>query len=301
MKMATIEREEIDRIKKSMNEHKVKLPDGTLLPRLGQGTWYIGDSSSTAKEEISTLRLGVELGMNLIDTAEMYGDGRSESLVGEAIDGIRDQVFLVSKVYPHHAGLSRIGKICEESLRRLKTDRLDLYLLHWRGNVPLSETIEGMEKLVEEGKILRWGVSNLDTADMKELFRLPNGTHCVTDQVLYHLGSRGIEYDLLSWMRERHLPLMAYSPMAQAGSLREGLVTHPAVIEIAHRHRSNPFQLLLAWCIRNGDVIAIPKASTKKHVLENAAAALIDLTNEDLKRLDKVFFPPSRKMPLDII
>ncbi|UVI30977.1 aldo/keto reductase [Paenibacillus spongiae] len=299
--MATIERKAIDRIQKSLNEHRVKLPDEALLPRLGQGTWNIGDNPSTAQEEISALRFGVELGMNLIDTAEMYGNGRSESLVGEAIEGIRDEVFLVSKVYPHHAGRSQIGKSCEESLRRLKTDRLDLYLLHWRGGVPLSETIEGMEKLVEEGKIMRWGVSNLDTADMKELFRLPDGTHCTTNQVLYHLGSRGIEYDLLPWMREHHLPLMAYSPLAQAGALRAGLVTHPVVSEIAHRHRSNPFQLLLAWCIRNGDVIAIPKASTEQHVLENAAAALIELTNEDLNRLDGVFFPPTRRMPLDIV
>ncbi|MBP1157629.1 MULTISPECIES: aldo/keto reductase [unclassified Paenibacillus] len=293
--------EQIQYINNANAEHQVQLSDGTLLPRLGQGTWYIGDEPSKRKEEIQTLRLGVELGMHLIDTAEMYGDGRAESLVGEAIEGIRDDVFLVSKVYPHNAGLGRIAKSCEDSLKRLKTDRLDLYLLHWRGIVPLSETIEGMERLVEAGKILRWGVSNLDTDDMKELFRLDKGAHCVTNQVLYHLGSRGIEYDLLPWQREFRMPIMAYCPMAQAGSLRKGLIGNPVVKDISERRGITPFQLLLAWCIRNGDVIAIPKASTEDHVLENAAAGCIEWTEEELRRLDEVFPKPSRKVPLDIV
>lgn len=299
--MAAIHPEAIQTIKTKNAKRSVKLKDGTLVPQLGQGTWYIGDEPSKRKDEIATLRLGVELGMSLIDTAEMYGDGRSESLVGEAIEGIRDRVFLVSKVYPHNAGRDRLARSCEDSLKRLKTDRLDLYLLHWRGRVPFSETIEGMEKLVEAGKILRWGVSNLDTADMKELLSLAGGTHCVTNQVLYHLGSRGIEYDLLPWQREHRMPIMAYSPMAQAGSLRRGLVENEVVRTIADRHGIKPLQLLLAWCIRDGDVIAIPKASTEAHVLENAAAGTIPLTEEDLRRLDDVFPKPTRKVPLDII
>lgn len=299
--MSIIEAKERERVKKSLNERRVKLTDGTPLPSLGQGTWHIGDSPATEQEEIAALRLGVELGMSLIDTAEMYGDGRSETLVGKAIQGIRDEVFLVSKVYPHNAGLSQISKSCEDSLRRLKTDRLDLYLLHWRGRIPLSNTIKGMERLVESGKILRWGVSNLDETEMEELFQLSKGSHCVTNQVLYHLGSRGIEYDLLPWMRAHRLPTMAYSPLAQAGSLRKGLISHPVVQEIAAAHRCNPYQLLIAWSIRGGDVIAIPKASTEQHVYENAAAAAIDLTDEDLEKLDEAFPPPSRKMPLDII
>lgn len=222
----------------------VTLPDGTSLPRIGQGTWYMGDDPSKKNEELRALRRGVELGLNLIDSAEMYGDGRSESLVGEAIEGIRDQVFLVSKVYPHNAGRNRIAVSCEQSLKRLKTDRLDLYLLHWRGSIPLSETVEAMEQLVEAGKILRWGVSNLDTDDMKDLFDAARGTNCMVDQVLYHLGSRGVEYDLLPWLRERKIPMMAYSPLAQAGTLRRGLVEHPAVKEIADRHGVKPLQIL---------------------------------------------------------
>ncbi len=279
----------------------VTLPDGTSLPRIGQGTWYMGDEPSKRNEELRALRRGVELGLNLIDSAEMYGDGRSESLVGEAIEGIRDQVFLVSKVYPHNAGLNRISGSCEQSLKRLKTDRLDLYLLHWRGSVPLSETVEAMERLVESGKIVRWGVSNLNTDDMEELFNMAGGIHCMVDQVLYHLGSRGIEYDLLPWLRAKNIPIMAYSPLAQAGILRRGLVGHQAVEDIADRHGVKPLQILLAWCIRSGDVIAIPKASSAAHVEENAAAERIRLTDEDLRKLDEAFPKPTRKVPLDII
>jgi diketogulonate reductase-like aldo/keto reductase len=299
--MAAIDSNEIDRIKNALSKRSVTLRDGTPLPALGQGTWYIGDDPSKKQQEMAALRLGVELGMNLIDTAEMYGEGRSETLVGEAVKGIRDQVFLVSKVYPHNAGLKRIAQSCEESLKRLKTDRLDLYLLHWRGSVPLSETVEGMEKLVADGKIRRWGVSNLDTADMKQLFQAAEGTHCVTNQVLYHLGSRGIEYDLLPWQKEHNMPIMAYCPLAQAGSLRQGLIKSEAVNEIAGRHGISPFQLLLAWCIRSGEAIAIPKSSTEAHVAQNAAAALIELTEDDITRIDEAFPKPSRKLPLDIV
>nr|WP_282727023.1 aldo/keto reductase [Paenibacillus durus] len=249
---------------------RISLPDGATVPRIGQGTWNIGDNASRRKEEVEALRLGIELGMTLIDTAEMYGEGRSETVVGEAVQGIRDKVFLVSKVYPHNAGLKRIAKSCEDSLKRLRTDRLDLYLLHWRGRVPLEETVEGMERLVQQGKIARWGVSNFDTDDMEELFRLARGTHCATNQILYHLGSRGIEFDLLPWQRKRQMPIMAYSPLAQAGALRKGLIQNEAVKEIAAAHGATPLQILLAWCIRAGDAIAIPKASSREHVLQNA-------------------------------
>ncbi|AKG37593.1 hypothetical protein VK70_04265 [Paenibacillus durus ATCC 35681] len=280
---------------------RISLPDGATVPRIGQGTWNIGDNASRRKEEVEALRLGIELGMTLIDTAEMYGEGRSETVVGEAVQGIRDKVFLVSKVYPHNAGLKRIAKSCEDSLKRLRTDRLDLYLLHWRGRVPLEETVEGMERLVQQGKIARWGVSNFDTDDMEELFRLARGTHCATNQILYHLGSRGIEFDLLPWQRKRQMPIMAYSPLAQAGALRKGLIQNEAVKEIAAAHGATPLQILLAWCIRAGDAIAIPKASSREHVLQNAAAGLITLSGKELRLLDEAFPEPARKMPLDII
>jgi diketogulonate reductase-like aldo/keto reductase len=288
-------------IAKVNRANRIKLADGASIPRIGQGTWFIGEKDSRREEEIAALRLGVELGMDMIDTAEMYGDGRSEQLVGEAIKDIRDEVFLVSKVYPHNAGNGRLARSCEESLRRLGTDHLDLYLLHWRGNIPLEETVEGMERLVEQGKIARWGVSNLDTVDMKELHRVAEGTHCVTNQVLYHLGSRGIEYDLLPWHKSRRMPVMAYSPLAQAGTLRKGLVENETVQEIARNHQASPLQILLAWTIRENDVVAIPKASSHDHVVENASAGLIRLTSEDLWKLDDAFPVPGWKVPLDMI
>ncbi|MNO23051.1 2,5-diketo-D-gluconic acid reductase A [compost metagenome] len=277
------------------------LKDGTALTTMGQGTWNMGDNKAARDEEIAALRLGVELGMNLIDTAEMYGEGRSEELVGEAIRGIRDQVFLVSKVYPHNAGLDRITRSCEESLKRLGTDHLDLYLLHWRGKVPLEETVAGMEELVASGKIARWGVSNLDTEDMKELLRIPGGDRCAVNQVLYHLGSRGIEHELRPWQRTHKIPVMAYSPLAQAGTLRKGLAENETVREIAQIHGATPLQIMLAWSIREGDVIAIPKASNRAHVTENAAAAKIRLSDEECWKLDDAFPQPAWKVPLDMI
>ncbi|RRJ66178.1 aldo/keto reductase [Paenibacillus oralis] len=280
---------------------RVRLAGGTEVAALGQGTWRIGDNPRRWGEEIAALQAGVELGMNLIDTAEMYGEGRAESLVGEALKGKRDSVFLVSKVYPHNAGRARIFRSCEESLKRLGTDRLDLYLLHWRGRVPLEETVECMERLAEQGKIIRWGVSNFDTADMRELAALAGGSRCAVNQVLYHLGSRGIEYDLLPWQRERGMPIMAYSPLAQAGELRKGLTEHPAVVQAAEAHGASPLQILLAWSIRGGNIIAIPKASSVRHVTENAQAARIRLSDEEIAALEDAFPPPSRKVPLDII
>ncbi|WP_274655415.1 aldo/keto reductase [Paenibacillus humicola] len=271
------------------------------LPAIGQGTWRIGDDPSRRKQEIAAIRLGIELGMTVIDTAEMYGEGLSESLIGEAVAGVRDKTFLVSKVYPHNAGRGRITRSCEHSLRRLGTDRLDLYLLHWRGSIPLSETAEEMERLVEAGKILRWGVSNLDTADMKELTGTAAGSRCAVNQVLYHLGSRGIEVDLLPWQLERGIPVMAYSPLAQAGALRKGLLTDGTVREVAQKHGVQPLQVLLAWSVRSGSVLALPKASTAEHVKQNAAAFELELTEADLKALDAAFPRPARKVPLDII
>ncbi|WP_404409670.1 aldo/keto reductase [Jeotgalibacillus malaysiensis] len=292
---------EISTIKQSLENRVVALPDGTALPVIGQGTWYMGENPQAKNKEIKALQLGIELGMKLIDTAEMYGNGDSERLVGEAIKERRDQVFLVSKVYPHHAGLDSIESACENSLKRLGTDHLDLYLLHWRGRVPLAETIEGMERLRKDGKIARWGVSNFDTEDMKELWDTANGKKCATNQVLYHLGSRGIDYDLLPWHQEHNMPAMAYSPLAQGGSLRRQLLSDPVILEVAEKHNAQPLQIALAWTIRSNNVIAIPKAVQEEHVIANAQAAAIQLTTEDLNSLDEVFPKPTSKMPLDII
>lgn len=299
--MKALDNNKIEEIRNANEKRLVKLPDGTCVPALGQGTWYMGENPREKDKEIRALRLGIELGMTLIDTAEMYGDGGSEMVVGEAIKGLRDKIFLVSKVYPHNAGLRNISRACENSLKRLGTDHLDLYLLHWMGSVPLEETIEGMEKLRKEGKILRWGVSNLDIQDMKELWDCKNGANCITDQVLYHLGSRGIEFSLLPWQREHKMPIMAYCPIAKGGQLRRELFKNPIVNEIAEAHNARPAQIVLAWCIRTNDVIAIPKAVQEEHVIENASAALIDLSEEELARIDNAFPKPMRKMALDIL
>jgi len=288
-------------IREQVLNRTVLLPDGTKVPALGQGTWYMGENPNTWQEEVQTLRTGIELGMTLIDTAEMYGDGNAERLVGEAIRGKRDDVFLVSKVYPHNAGRNRIKQACENSLKRLGTDYLDLYLLHWRGMVPLAVVIEGMEQLKEEGKILRWGVSNLDTDDMIELVNCPDGRNCTVNQVLYHLGSRGIEYDLLPWQRDNHIPVMAYSPLAQGGTLRHHLLTHPIIKDLAEKKEVEPYQILLAWCIRTNEIIAIPKASKVEHVIANAKAASVQFTDKELEKLNHAFPAPDRKVPLDII
>jgi diketogulonate reductase-like aldo/keto reductase len=299
--MSLLDENKIIKIRDQLEKRVVTLPDGTSIPCLGQGTWHMGENPQAKAKEIKALQLGIELGMKLIDTAEMYGNGGAERIVGEAIKGRRDDVFLVSKVYPHHSGLNMISRACENSLKRLGTDYLDLYLLHWRGSIPLEETIEGMERLREEGKILRWGVSNFDTDDMEELWNTTNGQNCATNQVLYHLGSRGIEFDLLPWQREHHMPIMAYSPLAQGGSLRKQLLTDPIVNEIAEKYNVKPLQIALAWTIRTNDVIAIPKAVQEQHVIENAEAATIKLTQEDLNKLDEVFPKPHKKVPLDII
>ncbi|MEU6679003.1 aldo/keto reductase [Streptomyces sp. NPDC046925] len=271
----------------------VTFPSGVSVPALGQGTWRMGDDPSRRAEEIAALRKGVDLGMTLIDTAEMYGSGASEELVGEAIRGHRDDVFLVSKVLPSNADARGTVEACHASLRRLGTDRIDLYLLHWRGGVPLAETVEALEGLVSSGSIGAWGVSNLDVDDLAEL---PRGALPQTDQVLYNLTRRGPEYDLFPWCRERSVPLMAYSPLEQGR-----LLGHQALEAVAAAHGSSPLQVALAWVLRHDDVIAIPKASTAAHVEENHAALGIRLNDEDLKALDAAFPAPVRKEPLEIL
>ncbi len=275
---------------------KTKLPSGESIPVLGQGTWYMGDEPQRRAEEITTLRLGLDLGMSLIDTAEMYGEGASEKLVGEAIAGRRDEVFLVSKVLPSNASRSGTIAACERSLRRLGTDRIDLYLLHWRGRTPFAETIAAFEALQDAGKIRHWGVSNMDVGDMQEIAHASGGDAMATNQVLYNLMRRGIEYDLLPQAQARGLPLMAYSPIEQ-GRLTE----YPEVEEIADRHGVTPAQIALAWVLRQQGVIAIPKASTLSHVQDNHAALEVKLTEEDLAELDEAFPPPNGPESLEMI
>ncbi len=290
-----------DEIRAALEQRTIKLADGTPLPAIGQGTWYMGEVEQEAEREADALRLGLDLGMTVIDTAEMYGSGGAERVVARALRGRRDEAFLVSKALPSHAGSAKLVEACENSLRRLETDRLDLYLLHWRGRVPLAETAEAMEKLKQSGKIVRWGVSNLDTADMEELWTAPEGRGCEINQVLYHLGSRGIEHDLLPWQRRVSMPIMAYCPLAQGGSLRRELMESPEVRRVAKRLEATPAQVLLAWVIRSGDALAIPKASSPGHVLENAAAARLRLSDEDMAQLEQAFPAPGRKVPLDIV
>ncbi|WGM45530.1 putative oxidoreductase/MSMEI_2347 [Brevundimonas sp. NIBR10] len=272
------------------------LPDGTLIPVLGQGTWEIGDSLRTGDAEQAALSRGLDLGLSLIDTAELYGNGASERLVGEVIQGRRDEVFLVSKVRPENAGEMSMMLACERSLERLGVDRLDLYLLHWESRHPMDEIIAGFEELVDEGMIARWGVSNLDMRAMTIMEGIDGAEHCQTNQVLYHLGSRGVEFDLLPWMQERTMPLMAYSPLG-----RGELLEHPALIAVADRHGATPAQIALAALMLREGVVLIPKASTIAHVEDNAAALDIQLDGEDLEALDRAFPPPTSEQPLDII
>jgi len=275
---------------------RVALPCGTLVPAIGQGTWHMGERGADRVAEADALRLGLDLGLILIDTAEMYADGGSEAVVGAAIAGRRDEVFLVSKAYPQNASRARAKLACERSLKRLGTDRLDLYLLHWRGAVPFAETIDAFEALREQGKILRWGVSNLDPANMAELMQVPRGGACAVDQVMYNPDFRGIEFDLLPWCARQGMPIMAYSPLGQG----ETLLRHRALGAIAARHNASPAQIALAWAVRHRHVIAIPKAARQEHVRANAAAAIV-LTSEDLAELDRAFPPPKRAQPLDML
>ena len=276
----------------------IALPDGETIPALGIGTWNMGDKRQKRADEIAALQTAVDLGMTVIDTAEMYGNGAAETLVAEAIGDRRSEIFLVSKVMPQHA--TRRGTIaaCEASLRRLKTDRLDMYLLHWRGSVPLDETLDAFDRLRRDGKIRHWGVSNFDVDDMEELEALTSdaGTPVATNQVLYNLMRRGIEHDLLPWCRTRGIPVMAYSPLEQGL-----LARHKTLEAIGERLAATPSQVALAWVLRQPGVIAIPKAGHVEHVRENRGALDIELAPEDLAELDEAFPPPARKIPLEMI
>jgi diketogulonate reductase-like aldo/keto reductase len=276
----------------------VMLPGGETVPALGQGTWYMGERRGEVAREVAALRLGVDLGMTLIDTAEMYASGGAEEVVAQAVSGIRDRVFLVSKVLPQNASRSGVPAACERSLKRLKTDRIDLYLLHWRGGHPLAETVAAFEALKAAGKIRYWGVSNLDTDDMEELVAVPAGAACAANQVLYHPASRGIEFDLLPWCAGHGIPVMAYSPLGH--DVRRLLGSGP-LQAVARRHGSTAAAVAIAWGLRAGNVISIPKAADLAHVRENAGAAEIELTAEDLAAIDAVHRPPSRKVGLDLL
>lgn len=279
----------------------ISFPDGRMVPAIGMGTWHMGEDPALRNAEVEALCAGFEAGSTLIDTAEMYGNGAAESVVGDALRSLpRDQVFLVSKVLPENAGCDRIFESCRASLKRLGTDYLNLYLLHWRGAVPLMETVDCMEQLVEQGFIRSWGVSNFDVDDMADLLTAPGGLDCATDQVLYHLGSRGIEHALLPWLHERHIPLMAYCPIAQAGRLRSGIMDDEVVRAVASAHDATPAQVLLAFAIRSGWVVAIPKAGSVAHARENAAAMALRLSDDELRALSKRFPAPHAKVPLDV-
>jgi diketogulonate reductase-like aldo/keto reductase len=267
-----------------------------MIPALGLGTWHLAENPRQRPHEIAALRLGIAVGMTLIDTAEMYGDGASEELIGEAIEGMRDQVFIVDKVLPSNGSLRGTVLACERSLQRLGTDRIDLYLLHWRGPIPLAETVDAFGRLIAAGKIRMWGVSNFDVDDMEELFSFPEGRACQTDQVLYNLTQRGIEWDLLPWCRERRIPIMAYAPIEQGRLLEDA-----AIVRIARRHDATPAEIAIAWVLRDRDVNAIPKAGTPKHVRENRRALDIRFTQRELEELDGTFPPPTEKRQLEML
>lgn len=276
---------------------QVTLPDGTNVPALGQGTWFMGDSVIKRDQEINALKLGIDNGLTLIDTAEMYADGGAEKVVAKAIAGQRDKIFLVSKVLPHHADIFGTISACEASLRRLQTDYIDLYLLHWPSDIiPLAETVTALNKLVSQGKIRRWGVSNFDVADLQEIEKEVDAKQVMVNQVLYNLTRRGIEYDLLPWSRSKGLPMMAYSPIEQGRLLRNAKLH-----QLAEQHGVTAAQLALAWVLRTDDVIAIPKAANPDHVLDNLKALSIELTSEDEQFLDNIFPTARSKKPLAML
>ena len=273
----------------------VTLRHGEIIPALGQGTWHMAEDPRRRSDEIAALRVGIDLGMSLVDTAEMYADGDAEVLVGEAIKGRRDQVFLVSKVLPHHASVRGTIEACDGSLLRLGVDVIDLYLLHWRGPIPLEETLEAFQRLSAAGKIGSWGVSNFDVADMQDLIDIPGGSEASTDQVLYNLEYRGIEYDLLPWCERSGLPIMAYSPIEQGRVL-----DHPVLRSVAARHHATPAQVALAWVLRRDNICAIPRASNPAHVRENRVALDMHLSASDFAELDYAFPAPPHKQPLAV-
>ena len=269
------------------------LPSGKKIPLLGQGTWRMGEKVSQKQAEIDALRLGLDLGMNLIDTAEMYGEGGAERVVSEAISGRREEVYLVSKFYPYNASYDGVIAACDRSLSRLKTNYLDFYLLHWRGSIPLSETLEGLKHLQQAGKIINYGMSNFDTEDMAEAESLPGGKQIVTNQVLYNLKHRGIEWDLLPWCKQHNIPIMAYSPVEQ-----KAFVNHSQLQKIADKYNATATQIALSWLLHQDNVISIPKATNPLHVQENRAALDIELTEADLQKIERLFPSPNRKQTL---
>jgi diketogulonate reductase-like aldo/keto reductase len=273
----------------------VTLPSGRNMPVLGQGTWHMGENRRRRVDEVAALKLGLDLGLDMIDTAEMYGEGSAEEITGEAIAGRRDGVYLVSKVSPHNASRKGVVEACERSLRRLKTDRLDLYLLHWRGSHPLRETVAGFESLRQSGKILDWGVSNFDVDDMEEIAALGGGAHCASNQVLYNLATRGIEQALIPWCKQRKVSVMAYTPLEPAR-----LGRNKALAEIAKQLGVPPLTLALAWVIRLPGVVTIPKATAPEHVRENRAALDLKLDAATLAALDKAFLPPKGRPSLEM-
>ena len=274
---------------------QVTLPGGETVPALGQGTWYMGEKRGARKAEAEALRLGIDLGMTLIDTAEMYANGGAEEVVADASHGQRDKLFIVSKVLPSNASRSGVAAACERSLKRLGTDRIDLYLLHWRGSHPVAQTLRAFQDLTQQGKIRSFGVSNFDLDDMEVLSELPGGDACASNQVLYNLTRRGIEWDLLPWSKRRRMPIMAYSPIEQGR-----LLSHQGLDAVVKRHGATPAQIALAWVLNSG-CIAIPRAREDAHVRENRAAADIRLTEQDLADLDRSFPPPKRKQPLGML
>jgi diketogulonate reductase-like aldo/keto reductase len=276
---------------------EIHLPTGKAVPVLGIGTWEMAEDPKKRAKEIEALRLGLDLGMSLIDTAEIYGNGKSEELIAEAIGDRRKEYYLVSKIFPQNATLKGTLIACENSLRRLKTDHLDLYLLHWRGSVPLEETFQAFQKLKDKGMIIDFGVSNFDVDDMEEAFTTPGGNQIASNQVLYNLKARGIELDLLPFCQNRDIPIMAYTPLGHRGRLYH----HPLLKKIAERHSATPAQIALAWVLRQKKVLTIPKASSPEHMKENFNSLKIKLTSEDLSDLDKEFPPPSKKIPLETV
>ncbi|MCP1676976.1 aldehyde reductase [Natronocella acetinitrilica] len=277
-------------------QRQVTLPNGEIIPALGQGTWHMGEHAAEHAAEVTALQGGLDQGLTLIDTAEMYGDGGAERVVGEAMVGRRDEVFLVSKVFPHNASRGGVSKACERSLKRLGTDRIDLYLLHWRGGASLAEAVAGFLDLQAAGKIRHWGVSNLDAADLRDLEDAPGGGNVATNQLLYNLAERGIEWDIQPWLRQRGIPVMAYCPMGQGM-----LPSDERLRRFAERHGISPAQAGLAWLLDQGDVIAIPKTRTPERVTENRAALEITLTGEQRAELDRLFPPPDGPGPLAIV
>jgi aldehyde reductase len=273
-----------------------RMPSGEAVPALGQGTWFMGENAALRQQEIASLRCGLDAGLRLIDTAEMYGEGRAERLVAEAIAGRRDEVFLVSKVYPHNASREAMRTACANSLRRLKTDRIDLYLLHWSGSVPLEETVEAFSRLRQDGHIRSWGVSNLDLANMQALWAVAGGREVQTNQLLYNLMRRGIEWDLLPWLRERALPVMAYSPLEQGR-----LAQHQGLRKFAQDRGITAAQAALAWLLAKDNVIAIPKTAAPARLAENLAALAHPLDAAALAELDRLFAPPRKATPLEMI